>query len=107
MWLSVPSKITIDRPAAMEETKKSTGRNDEYHSGCSLLGAMRNSAPSEDWCMVESTTPRMASGMVAYRMPLRILNMYGRRRISLVGACFMPSSHSRAAGSHSMNSTVT
>ena len=29
----------------------------EYQSGCSLVGAIRNSAPSDDWCSVESITP--------------------------------------------------
>lgn len=46
--------------------KKNTGMNGEYHRGCILLGAMRNSAPSEDWCIVDSTTPRMVSGMVKH-----------------------------------------
>ena len=41
--------------------KKNTGMNGEYHRGCILLGAMRNSAPSEDWCIVDSTTPRTVS----------------------------------------------
>ena len=98
--------MTIERPATIEEMKKNTGMNGEYHRGCILLGAMRNSAPSEDWCIVDSTTPRMVSGMVKHSTALRMVCIRGRRRTSQQGASFMPRSHSRPTGDHSMNSTV-
>ena len=73
------------------DTKKNTGIYGEYQSGCSFDGAIRNSAPSEDWCSVERTTPKMVSKSVSLIMILR--------------AFFRPS-HSRAAGENSTNKTV-
>jgi len=32
-WEMDPSKITIERPAKMEDTKKRMGMNSEYHRG--------------------------------------------------------------------------
>ena len=38
---NMPSKMTIEAPAAMELTKKNMGMKGEYQSGCSFSGAMR------------------------------------------------------------------
>ena len=93
----MPSKMTMEDPAAMELTKKNMGMKGEYHKGCSFSGAMRYSAPSEDWCRVDSVTPKMVSTMVACRTTLRHL----RRKVNL------DDSHSIGATENSMSSTVT
>ena len=63
----------------------------EYHSGWSLPGAIRKSAPSEDWWSVDNTTPKAVSPMV--------ISTARRRRP------FQPS-HSKSAGVNSRASTV-
>ena len=73
------------------ETKKRMGRIGEYQSGCSFDGAIKKSAPRDDWCRVDSTTPKMVSKRVSFIMMLR--------------AFFRPS-HSKAAGENSTNNTV-
>ena len=40
--------MTMERPAGMLDTKKKRARYGEYHSGCSLDGAIRYSAPRDD-----------------------------------------------------------
>ena len=64
LWLIDPSKITMDRPAKILETKKSTGMNSEYQRGWILLSAIRNRAPRPDWCSVESVMPKITAAMV-------------------------------------------
>jgi len=51
------STMTMGRPTMRAESRKSSGRMGVHHSGLSLEGAISMSAPSEDWCMQESTTP--------------------------------------------------
>ncbi len=82
--------MTMDIPANMLETKKYTGRYEEYHRGCSFDGAIRNRAPREDWCKVDNTTPKMVSTSVRPTMKFLI---------------FLNPSHSNAAGEYSIKRT--
>ena len=41
----------------MADPKKKNGSAGEYQNGCSLLGMIRYSDPSELWCRVESNMP--------------------------------------------------
>src|SRR3989304_612647 len=69
--LAEDSRITIARPTETAVRKKNAGRSGEYQSGCNLAGMMRKSEPKDDWCRVDSTTPRITSGSV---MACRICN---------------------------------
>ena len=91
LWLMEPSMITMDSPAKMLDTKKSTGMNSVYHRGWILLSAMRNSAPSPDWCRVDNVMPKITEAMVS--PPAIFLSR------------FMPS-HSATAGENSTNSAA-
>ena len=42
------SKMVIARPTAIADRKKNTGNSGLYQNGCSLLGMMRYSVPSDD-----------------------------------------------------------
>ncbi len=57
--LNDDSKIVIARPTAIAEMKKKNGSAGEYQNGCSFVGMIRYSVPSEDWCSVESRMPRI------------------------------------------------
>ena len=65
--------------------------NGEYQSGCSLVGAIRNSPPSDDWCSVESMTPNTVRPIVMRTAHMR---------------AFGQPSHSNTGGRNSMPSTV-
>ena len=65
--------------------------NGEYQSGCSFVGAIRNSAPSDDWWSVESITPKTVRPMVIFTAHMR--------------ARVQPS-HSNTGGRNSMKRTV-
>ena len=86
----------LELAPTIEEMKKNTGMNGEYHRGCILLGAMRNSAPSEDWCRVDRHTPKMVRMMVQRTTTLRHFLRKGN----------LQDSHSMGATENSMNSTV-
>src|ERR1017187_3642244 len=62
------SKIVMANPTAIADKKKNTGSSGLYQNGCSLLGMMRYSVPSEDWCKVESSTPRITNTTMTLRM---------------------------------------
>src|ERR1035437_8422545 len=62
------SKMVIANPTAIAERKKKTGSNGLYQNGRSLLGMIRYSVPSDDWCNVESSTPRMTNTTMTRRM---------------------------------------
>ena len=87
----------MEAPAAMELTKKNMGMKGEYHRGCSFSGAIRYSAPSDDWCRVDRVTPKMVSTMVLCTTSLRHLIRQGN----------FCDSHSRGATENSIMSTVT
>jgi hypothetical protein len=56
-------------PAARADTKNSTGSIGVYHSGCIFSGTIRNRLPREDWCSVESRTPRITStGVTVFKL---------------------------------------
>ena len=56
---SIASVLTMASPMAMAETRKRYGRKKEsYQRGDIFDGAMRKTAPREDWCRVESMTPK-------------------------------------------------
>src|ERR1039457_957620 len=55
------SKMVMANPTAIADRKKNTGSSGLYQNGCSLLGMMRYNVPSEDWCKVESSTPRITN----------------------------------------------
>ena len=52
------SNMTIVSPPITADTKKNTGMNGVYHSGCTLPFASRNNPPSADWCSVDRITPK-------------------------------------------------
>src|SRR5664279_3959184 len=56
------SRTTIEIPEAMQEMKKSTGSIGVYQSACSRFGTIRYRDPKEDWCKVDSSTPKIMSG---------------------------------------------
>src|SRR5271157_2850678 len=62
------SKMVIASPTAIADRKKKTGNSGLYQNGCSLLGMIRYSVPSDDWCRVESSTPRMTKTTITRRM---------------------------------------
>ena len=83
--------MTMDSPAAILETKKKTAMYGEYQSGCNFDGAIRNKAPRDDWCSVESITPRIVRIRVSFTASLR---------------AFLSPSHSKGTGRNSRKSTV-
>ncbi len=89
LWLMLPSRITMERPAKMLETKNRMGMNSLYHRGWILSFAIRYMAPSPDWCRVDRVMPKITAARV---MPPRILR--ARRAPS----------HSATAGENSMSS---
>src|SRR6185369_8966461 len=78
--LNEDSMIVIDRPTAMAEMKKKKGSAGEYQNGCSFEGTIRYSVPSELWCNVESTTPRITSGIRTALMTLIAFVRWNRSR---------------------------
>ena len=44
---------------SLAESRNINGSNGVYHRGCSFVGATSINEPRLDWCMQESTTPRI------------------------------------------------
>ena len=59
------SAAIVIRPRPTAETKNNTQRIGLYQSGCTRSGAIKKSDPSDDWCRVDKTIPRITSGIVA------------------------------------------
>src|ERR1039458_9390599 len=55
-------EMGIPSPAPSDEMKNISGSSGEYHRGYSFSGTIRKSVPSELWCSVESSTPRIIKG---------------------------------------------
>ena len=55
-------KSSSPGPRRSPRCKNSSGSSGVYHSGYSFSGTIRNKVPSELWCSVESSTPRIISG---------------------------------------------
>src|SRR5271165_1257196 len=67
------SKIVIANPTAIADRKKNTGSSGLHQNGCSLFGMMRYSVPSDDWCRVESSTPRITNTTMTLRTTFNAL----------------------------------
>src|SRR5271165_1725015 len=61
------SKMVIANPTAIADRKKKTGSSGLHQNGCSLFGMIRYSVPSDDWCRVESSTPRITNTTMTLR----------------------------------------
>src|ERR1017187_7538015 len=62
------SKIVMANPTAIADKKKKTGSSGLHQNGCSLLGMIRYRVPSDDWCSVDSSTPRITNTTMTLRM---------------------------------------
>ena len=51
------SRMTMEYPMNRQLIRKRSGRKPVNQSGCSLVGAISMSEPSDDWCMVGKTSP--------------------------------------------------
>ena len=56
--------FTVEPASEAAESRKSRGRAEVCHSGCSLPSAITMSVPIDDWCMHESMMPRMMNTVI-------------------------------------------
>ena len=73
----------MGNPTIIAERRNRRGRIGVSHSGLSLVGAMSISAPREDWCMKDRTTPATMNSGRTIRTPADTARMgFSTRRSS-------------------------